>query len=156
MELSSSLIGVIILLLVALPVGYMIMSAGGINKKIKKSVTQLSQNNGIQLKDMDIIGNLVIGVDEVSKKLIYTSKKNPSGDFKIVNMEDVKDCRIKTIKQSEKTLDWVGLELLEKTGKQEIVFYDEHADDELSKDPFVCLQDAKRWEGTLRPLLKAS
>ena len=156
MEISSSLIGVIILLLIAVPVGYMIMSAGGANKKIKKSVVQLSQSNGIQLKNIDIIGNLVIGVDEVSKKLVYTSKTNPSGDFKIIAMEDIKDCRAKIIKQSEKTLDWVGLELVEKTGRKEIVFYDEHADDDFSKDPFVCLQDAKRWEDTLRPLLKAS
>ena len=156
MEISSSLIGVVILLLIAVPVGYMIMSAGGANKKVKKSVVQLSQSNGIQLKNIDVIGNLVIGVDAISKKLVYTTKMNPSGDFKIINMEDVKDCRAKTIKQSDKTLDWVGLELVEKTGKKEIVFYDEHADDEFSKDPFVCLQDAKRWENTLRPLLKAS
>ncbi|MGO3182486.1 MAG: hypothetical protein ACTIJ9_06600 [Aequorivita sp.] len=156
MQISATLIGVIILLLVAVPIGYMIVSAGGANKRVKKSVTQLSQSKGIQLKNIDIIGNLVIGVDEVSKKLVYTTKKNPSGDYKIVNMEDVKDCRAKTIKQSDKTLDWVGLEIVEQTGKKEIVFYDEHADDELSKDPFVCLQDAKRWEGTLRPLLKAS
>lgn len=156
MEISSSLIGVVILLLIAVPVGYMIISAGGVNKKVKKSVVQLSQNQGIQLKNIDIIGNLVIGVDEVSKKLVYTSKKNPSGDYQIVDMVDVKDCRAKTVKQSDKTLDWVGLELIEKTGKKEIVFYDEYADDELSKDPFVCLQDAKRWEETLRPLLKAS
>ncbi|WP_026451193.1 hypothetical protein [Aequorivita capsosiphonis] len=156
MEISASLIGVIILLLIAVPVGYMIISAGGVNKKVKKSVVQLSQSNGIQLKDIDIIGNLVIGVDAISRKLVYTSKKNPSDDFKIVDMEDVKDCHAKTIKQSDKTLDWVGLEFIEKTGKKEIVFYDERADDEFSKDPFVCLQDAKRWEGTLRPLLKAS
>lgn len=156
MEISASLIGVIILLLVAVPIGYMIVSAGGTNKKVKKSVVQLSKSKGIELKDIDIIGNLVIGVDANTKKLVYSSKKNPTDDFKILDMEDVKDCRAKTIKQSDKTLDWVGLEFVEKTGKKEIVFYDEHADDELSKDPFVCLQDAKRWEGTLRPLLKAS
>jgi len=156
MELGSSLIGLIIFLLIALPVGYMIVSASGANKKVKKSVIQLSQSNGIQLKNMDIIGNLVIGVDEVSKKLVYTSKKNPSADFKIVNMEDVKDCRAKSIKQNDKTLDWVGLEIVDNTGKKEITFYNEYDDEELSKDPYVCLQDAKRWETTLRPLLKAS
>lgn len=156
MEISASLIGVIILLLVAVPVGYMIVSAAGAEKKVKKSVVQLSQSKGIQLKSIDVIGNLVIGVDSVSKKLVYTSKKNPSNDFKIVNMEDVKDCRAKSIKQTDKTLDWVGLEIIEKTGKKEITFYNEYDEEELSRDPFVCLQEAKRWEETLRPLLKAS
>lgn len=156
MELNASLIGFIVLLLIILPVGYMIINASSEDKKIKKSVVQLSQGKGIQIKDLDVIGNLVIGVDTNSKKLVYTSKKNPTADFNIVNMENVKDCRAKSIKQTDKTLDWVGLEILEGTDKKEITFYNEHDDDELSKDPFVCLQDAKRWEETLRPLLKAS
>ena len=156
MEISASFIGVIVLLLVAVPVGYMILSAGGANKKVRKSVTQLSQSKGIQLKKIDVMGNLVIGVDAISKKLIYTTKRNPSGDFKIVDMEDVKDCRVKSVKQNDKTLDWVGLEIVEKTGRKEITFYNEHDEEELSNDPFVSLQDAKRWEETLRPLLKAS
>lgn len=156
MELSASLIGVIILILIAGPMAFIIINTSGADKKVKKSVIQLSQNNGIQLKNLDVLGNLVIGVDAISKKLVYTTKKNPSGDFKIVNMEDVKDCRAKSIKQSEKTLDWVGLEIVDNTGKKEITFYNEHDDEELSKDPFVSLQDAKRWETTLRPLLRAS
>ena len=156
MEISASLIGIIILVLIVFPVVYMIINASGVDKKVKKSVIKLSQNNGIQLKNVDIIGNLVIGVDEISKKLVYTSKRNPSEDYKIVNMQDLTDCRVKSIKQSDKTLDWVGLELFEKTGKSEIPFYNEHDENELSNDAFVCLQNAKRWEGTLRPLLKAS
>ncbi len=156
MEFSATLVGIIITLLMLVPVAFLIMSTSGKDKKVKKSVMQLSQTNGINLKTVDVIGNCVIGVDEVSKKLVYTSKTNPSADFKIINMEDVKDCRVKSIKQTDKTLDWVGLELVEKAGKREISFYNEHDENELSTDAFVCLQDAKRWEGTLRPLLKAS
>lgn len=156
MEFSATLVGIIITLLMLVPVAYLIMAATGKDTKVKKSVQQLSQTNGIQLKNIDVIGNCVIGVDEVSKKLVYTSKRNPAADLKIVNMEDLKDCRAKSIKNTEKTLDWVGLELVEKGGKKEITFYNEHDENELSKDPFVCLQDAKRWETALRPLLKAS
>ncbi|MCB0466418.1 MAG: hypothetical protein KDC78_12210 [Aequorivita sp.] len=156
MEFSATLVGIIITLLMLVPVAYLIMVSSGKDNKVKKSVSQLSQSNGINLKTIDVIGNCVIGVDETSKKLVYTSKRNPSADYKIVNMEDVKDCRAKSIKQTEKTLDWVGLELVEKTGKLEIPFYNEHDENEISKDAFVCLQDAKRWENTLRPLLKAS
>ena len=156
MELSSTLVGVIITLLMLVPVIFLIMSATGKDKKVMKSVKQLSEKNGINLKTIDVIGNCVIGVDEISKKLVYTSKRNPSADFKIVNMENVKDCREKTIKQTDKTLDWVGLEIVEKAGRLEIPFYNEHDEHELATDAFVCLQDAKRWEGALRPLMKAS
>ncbi|MEH6764062.1 MAG: hypothetical protein V7655_06150 [Aequorivita antarctica] len=156
MEFSSTLVGIIITVVMLVPVVFLIMNSSGTDSKVKKSVTKLSQSNGINLKTIDVIGNCVIGVDEVSKKLVYTSKTSPSADFKIVNMEDVKDCRAKSIKQTNKTLDWVGLEIVEKAGRLEIPFYNEHDENELSQDPFVCLQDAKRWENTLRPLLKAS
>ena len=156
MEFSTTLVGIIVTLVMLAPVVYLIMKASGTDSKVVKSVKQLSQTNGINLKTVDVIGNCVIGIDEVSKKLVYTSKRNPSGDFKIVDMEGVKDCRAKSIKQTDKTLDWVGLEIVDKAGKLDIPFYNEHDENELSQDAFVCLQDAKRWESTLRPLLKAS
>lgn len=156
MEFNSTVVGVIVLLLILVPVGYLIAIASGKNKKIKKSLTELSKAKGINVKDIDVIGNLVIGIDDVSRKLVYTSKLNPSTDLNIINMEEVKDCRAKTIKQNDKTLDWVGLELVDKSGKREIPFYIETDETGLSRDPLVCLQDAKRWENILRPLLKAS
>lgn len=156
MEFNATLVGVIITVLMLVPVVFLIMNSSGKDNKVKKSISQFSQNNGINLKTIDVIGNCVIGMDAISKKLVYTSKRNPSEDFKIINLEDVKDCRAKSIKQTEKTLDWVGLELVEKTGRREIAFYNEHDENELSKDGFVCLQDAKRWEDLIRPLLKAS
>lgn len=157
MKLDSTLIGVIILLIIFVPVIYMIVSASSINKKTIKSVNNLASTKGINLKNIDVIGNLVIGMDEGTKKLVYTSKRNPENDFKIVNLEEVKDCRAKSVKVSDKTLQWVGLELIEKQGKKEIQFYCETDESGLTKDPYVCLQDAKRWENELRPLLlKAS
>lgn len=157
MKLDSTLIGVIILLLIFVPVIYMIVSASGANKKTIKSVNKLAQTNGINLKNIDVIGNLVIGMDQGTRKLVYTSKRNPENDFKIINLEEVKDCRAKSVKVSDKTLQWVGLELIEKQGKKEIQFYCETDESGLTKDPYVCLQDAKRWENELRPLLlKAS
>lgn len=156
MGLSPTVIGVIIIAIIFIPLVYLVMNASGKDKKIIKSTEKLLEAQGIKLNKIDIIGNLIIGVDEVSKKLVYTSKKNAANDYKILDLAEVKDCRAKSIKTDSKTLDWVGLELIEKTGRNEITFYDEHDEHELSKDAFVCLQDAKRWEGTLKPLLKAS
>lgn len=157
MKFDSTFVGIIIILLIFVPVAYMIINASGKNKKIAKLITELSQAKGINLKNIDVIGNLVIGMDEGTKKLVYSSARNLTGDFKIVNLEEVKDCRAKSVKESEKTLQWVGLELMDKQGKREIQFYCETDESGLTKDPFVCLQDAKRWENTLRPLLlKAS
>lgn len=156
MEFSATLVGIIITLALLGPVIFLIMKSSGKDSKMKKFVSQLSQTNGINLKNIEVIGNCVIGLDEVSKKLVYTSYRNPSADFKIVDLQDVKDCRAKFIKENVTTLEWVGLEIVEKAGKLEIPFYNEHDENELAMNPFACLQDAKRWETTLRPLLKAS
>ncbi len=156
MEFSSTLVGIIVTFIMLVPVAFLIVRASGKESRVKKSVQQLSQSSGINPKNIEVIGNCVIGIDEVSRKLIYTTKRNITADFKIVNMEDVLDCRAKSLKQSDKTLDWVGLEIVKKAGRLEISFYNEHDENELSRDPFVCLQDAKRWENNLKPLLKAS
>lgn len=156
MQFNSTLVGVIIILLIFVPVIYMIVNASNANKKVTKSLSKLSENQGIKLKNIDVIGNLVIGIDQDTKKLVYSSKRNVEKDLSIVDLQLVKDCRTKSIKESEKTLQWVGLELTEKQGKIEIQFYCENDESGLTKDPYMCLQDAKRWENTMRPLLKAS
>lgn len=156
MQFDSTLIGIFILLIIFVPVIYMIINASKTNKKVTQTLSKISQTHGINLKDIDVIGNLVIGVDGDSKKLVYSTKENLENDLRIVNLKEVKDCRAKSVKESEKTLQWVGLELFEKQGKREIQFYSENDESGFTKDPFVCLQDAKRWESAMKPLLKVS
>lgn len=155
MEFNSTTVGIIILLLVFIPIIVLIVSASGKNKKTAKSFVNLVRPQGVEPKDIEVIGNLIIGFDDVSGKLVYTSKINPSADLKIVDITTVKDCRVKTIKHEE-TMDWVGLELLSKTGREEIPFYLETDETGLSRDPLVCVQHAKKWESRIRPLLLAS
>lgn len=157
MKFDATLVGVIIILLILVPVGYMIFSSSSKNKKIINALSKLSQSRGINLNNIDVIGNLVIGIDTDEKKLVYSTKQDLENDMHVVNLAEVKDCRAKSIKVADKTLQWVGLEIVEKSGRKEIQFYSENDESGLTKDPYICLQDAKRWESTLRPLLlKAS
>lgn len=156
MELSATAIGVIIVLVMMLPVIYLIVTASGKDKKVIRTIKKLSQGQGVNLTVVDIVGNCVIGLDPASRKLVYATKSHPDNGLRIIDIENVKDFRAKSIRQTDKTLDWVGLEIVETTGKSEIPFYNEHDENELATDAFVCLQNAKRWENTVRPLLKAS
>lgn len=156
MEFNSTVVGVIVLLIILVPVIMLIASSSGKNKKIKNSLIELSRTQGVNLQDIDVIGNLVIGIDDASKKLAYSSQVNLSEDLKIINLDELKSCRTKSIRQNDQILDWVGLELVEKNGKREIPFYIETDETGLSRDPLVCLQDAKRWEEKITLLLKAS
>lgn len=157
MKLDSTLIGVIILLFIFVPVIYMIVSSSGKNKKVIKTISQLAQSTGIKLQDIEVIGNVVIGIDAAGRKLAYSTKRNVEDDFTVVDLADVKDFRSKSIKISDRSFQWVGLEVTEKQGKREIQFYCENDESGLTRDPQVCLQDSKRWENAVRPLLhKAS
>lgn len=156
MEFNATLVGVIILLFIFVPITIMIVSASGKEKKAKKSLLQISKNKGFELKDIEVIGNLVIGLDENAKKLVYSSLKNLKNGIQIISVNDLKNCRAKTVHQGENSLEWVGLELIGPNGNYEIPFYNDSEEEGSSKDPLVFLQDAKRWENTLRPLLKAS
>lgn len=154
MDLNITLVGVIILLAVFIPVLYMIFISSGSNKKAKKLVIQLSKAQGANPQTVEVIGNTVIGLDTVSKKLIYTQKQNPEAHFKLIDLNDLKNAYARTKKYADHSVSWVGLELVSKTANYEIPFYIDDAEDGHSRDPEVCLQDAKKWENAIRPLLK--
>ena len=156
MEFNTTLVGVIILLLIFVPIALMIRSSSGKAKKVKKTLLQISKSKGVELKDIDVIGNLIIGLDASSKKLVYSSVNNLQNDMQIIAVNDLKICRTKAVHQSGDSLEWVGLELTGPDGKHEIAFYDDANEDGGTQDPLLYLQDAARCETTLRPFLKAS
>lgn len=153
MDTNVTLVGVIILLVIILPVLYMIFVSSGSEKKAKKTIMQLSQAKGANPQKMEVIGNTIIGLDDVSKKLVYSLKENPEKNFHIFDLAELKDCHARTQKLNDTTLSWVGLELVTTSGKHEISFYEDDSEDGHSRDPQVCLLDARRWADTIRPLL---
>lgn len=156
MEFNATLVGVIILLLIFVPIILMVWNASGKEKKAKKSLIQISKNKSLELKEIEVIGNVIIGLDEKSKKLVYSFIKNLKNDIKIIDVNELKNCRVKTVHQTGNSLEWVGLELIGSNNRYEIPFYDDTEEEGGAKDPLMFLQDAKRWENHLRPMLKAS
>jgi len=69
MEFNASIVGLIVLLLIFVPIVFLMLNASGPNNKVKKAASKLSETNGIKLKNFEVIGNCVIGVNTVSKKL---------------------------------------------------------------------------------------
>ncbi len=155
MDINVTLVGVVILLTIFIPIGYMVLISSGSIKKAKKSIVELSKSQGANPQMVEVIGNAVIGLDNVSKKLVYTQKQNPETHFKVIEINDLKNVYARSTRFNDKSLSWVGLELVGKTKKYEIPFYIDNAEDGHSRDPEVCLQDAKKWEHTIRPLLQA-
>lgn len=156
METKSLIIDIILFLIIAVPLAVLVIYTINGDKRIKRKVNTLCKANNIALGSFDIHGNVVLGLDTTATKLILSNRKQIDTEFQIIELSSLKDCRVKTIKLTPKTTDWVGLELLGANTKKDIAFYEEKDEDNPATDPQVCMQQAIRWEKLIKPHLKAS
>jgi hypothetical protein len=156
MNKGSLIVDFIIIICITLPLVYLIMYSFNSERKIKKRVTTSCQKHGMNLNHFELSGNLILGMDEQQQKLIYSNRKDPEGEFRIIHLHELSNCHVKTIQNSKKTLDWVGLELSGKERLNDIPFYVEDDDDDPGTSAEVCLQTARKWEKLILPLIKTS
>ncbi|PKA82861.1 hypothetical protein ATE92_1001 [Ulvibacter sp. MAR_2010_11] len=156
MEKSSIIINSIMFLVIAIPLAFLVIYTTQGEKRVKKKVIKLCRASGVNLSVFDITGNVVLGLDSVSKKLVVSNRKQLENDFQIIDLPTLKDCRVKTVKLTSKTTDWVGLELVGTDYNKEVAFYAEDDEDNPSTDSQICIQQALKWEKIIKPLLKAS
>ena len=156
MDTGSLIVDIVIILVIAIPLAYLVIYSFNRERKVKKSVAKLCSQKGINLGIFEINGNLVLGIDDQQKKLILTHRKDTNNAFQIIDLPQLTDCQVKTVKHSKITLDWVGLELVGTQQKQDIAFYVEEDDEDPGTSAEICLQAARKWEKLIRPLLKAS
>ena len=156
MEKGAIILDIIILLLIAIPVAYLVIYSFNRERKVKNCVTKLCSQQGIKLNNFEITGNLVLGIDDQHKKLILTHRKNTENAFQVIDLPQLTDCHVKTVKHSKNSLDWVGLELVSAQQKQDIAFYIEEDDEDPGTNAEICLQTARKWEKLIQPFVKAS
>lgn len=153
MQFNSTIVSLIILLVIFGPVGYLIIKSSGKDAKIKKKLLKFAKNKGAIPTEIEIIGNLVIGLDEINKKLVFTNKNNLDYDLKIIDISTLSGIRTKTISSKNESLDWVGLELSNHTEKEEIEFYNDQDDSGPILEPLATKQNALRWEKRISSLM---
>jgi hypothetical protein len=156
MEINSLITDIILIASIIVPIAYLVIYTTGLDKKVKREVTKLCIANNLTLDNFEINGDLILGIDSVKKKLIQSSRKQIEKDFQIIDLPSIKECRVKTIKHSRNTIDWIGLELIGSDAKKDIAFYMEDDENNPGKDPQMSLQQARNWEKFIIPLLKAS
>lgn len=153
MDFDITVVGIIILLTIVIPVAYIIILSAGKAKKARNAIVSLAKEAGISPEKIEVIGNLILALDRNNKKLMYSYKDNLEKHFKVIPLSDLRGAQGRSRKNPDGSIAWVGLELVGKTGNSEITFYRDDTDDETSRDPLVCLQDTKRWETEILPLV---
>lgn len=156
METSSIIINIALFSIVIVPIIILVIYTTSGEKKIKKKFSALCSTQGVVLTDFDAHGNAILGIDIPRHTLAISNRKSLEIDFQLIDISSLTDCRVKTIKHSKSTYDWVGLELINKDTKKEIPFYDEMDEDNPATDSQISLQQAIKWEKLIKPLLRAS
>jgi hypothetical protein len=156
METKSLLIDIILFSIIAVPLAVLVIYTINGEKRIKRKINSLCKVKNITLGNFDIHGNVILGLDSTNTKLIISNRKKLDEEFQVIDLSSLKECRVKTIKLTPKTTDWVGLELVNSNSKLDIAFYEEQDEDNPATDPQICMQHAIKWEKLIKPLLKAA
>jgi len=156
MHLNSAVIGIVIFILFFGPIIYAILQSANKEKKIAKTIKDLSKPQGINITNLEVIGNSVIGIDEVSKKLVLSNTKDLSANFEIIDLKTLKDCRTKSQRLKNKIVEFVELELVGQDFVKDVIFYTEDEEDTPVTDSSICLHQAEIWEKTIKSQLRVA
>ena len=153
METSSTLIGLAVLLIFMGPIIFVIIKSSTTEKRLKKNLQSMSSQNGISINTSEVIGNTLIGLDEDVHKLVFSYKNKLKDTFRMVDLNNTKECNITTFKESKHHLKRIALQL-KGAETDEIIFYEEDDESSPATDAEVCLSRATYWEKMIRKQLQ--
>lgn len=146
MDNGSFLVGVVILLIFILPIGWVILKSNNKIKQRKALVQDLCKNQGMTVETPEQVGNALIGIDFQNKKMFYTSLKNLESDFIMIPTESISGIRVNEEKYAGKdSILHVGIDIDTKEKKHHLIIYDDKAEDQVVIDARACLHQANQW-----------
>jgi|SRR5690554_1939412 len=154
MDINIILIGTLIILIIVGPLVYIVNSNTGKNKKIKQQFETLISRHQLKLAEVEVLGNLIIGMDADSKILAYSYKSSLESSLKIIKLNQMKTLRLKSDYLDNQSLVYAGLEIQGTNENHAIHFYDDNDEHSQSREPLIVLQEARNWESKIRPHIK--
>src|SRR5690554_1475427 len=146
MDNGSFLVGVVILLIFILPIGWVIFNSNNKIKQRKALVQDLCKNQGMTVDKPEQVGNALIGMDFQNKKMFYTSLKNLESDFIMIPMDSIASIRVNEEKYVGKdSILHVGIDIETKEKEYSLNIYDDKAEDQVVIDARACLHQANQW-----------
>ncbi|HSP83384.1 MAG TPA: hypothetical protein VLN72_06600 [Gillisia sp.] len=156
MDISSTLIGVILLLLFIGPVFILIINQNRKDRSTKRLLEQKIKEYGINPDISELTPSLLLGLDSNLKKLLIV--RPISQESNLISLAEIKRSQLRIVDKPELPgkVNFISLDLLyNKKDAQpfEIVFYDE--EDDANPEAEVQLQLARRWENHIKEFLSS-
>lgn len=116
----------------------------------------MGKEHQLMLDSIELHGNLILALDSTQKKLLYTTRQSMNSNVQIIDLLNLSDCQVRTLRVKGDYLASVSLELINSNSKQSIVFYEELQDDGPVTDAMSSLVEAEKWKKLIQPLLKSA
>ena len=159
MEFSSTIIGIVCIILFIVPI-YLLSRSGASKRKQRLSALMaFSEKNGLRLSAKEVWNECAIGIDAASKQLVYV--KNAEEDHRevVVDLKDIARCSInntsrevKTSAGTQRIIERIELQFFYKKSEMtpvSVEFYDGKKQMQLSGE----LQLAEKWAALVKQAL---
>ncbi len=103
MDISTTIIGLILLALFVLPVFYAVKKSTASNNQILNRFRVEAAKHGMTLSTLDIWNDTVIGVDQISRKFLYLKADEKHPKMIMVDLNEVKKCETSEVSRNKKS-----------------------------------------------------
>lgn len=153
MDIGTTLVGLIVVLLFVLPIILIAKSANGGEKQLIDELNKIAAVQHSKIAHFDVLKNAVIGMDNEKYQLFFVKKKQGEIQNSTIDLKEIKKCQVvssskgtKSKSGTYKEIEKIGLQftyLIPTRSINTFEFYDVHSDNGPLNGE---LQLANKWE----------
>ncbi len=146
MEITTTIIGVILLGFFFAPMYYVNKRSKILNTKKQLNLKKMALENGFTVDDCEAFGDKAIGIDKTKLAIVFASGKELKDEFKIIVLGSVKKCSLNKVARvmgHTTVIDFVGIDfwLKDNSPKITLELYNGEKTLQLNSE----LQIAEKW-----------
>jgi hypothetical protein len=94
MDLGTTIVGIVIILICIIPFALMSINSRKKEKKLLQGLTEIAERNNCKLSRYELWNNSTIGIDDTSLMIFYTRKSKDIETSQQINLAETQKCRV--------------------------------------------------------------
>ncbi len=159
MELSSTVIGIVCIILFFVPIYFLSRSGASKRKQRLSALLALSEKNGLRLSAKEAWNDYTIGIDDASRRMVFIKNTEEDHQEVLIDLKDIARCNVNNVSREVKTgggiqriIERIELQFFHKKAELppvSVEFYDGKKQMQLSGE----LQLAEKWAALVKKAL---
>lgn len=155
MDIPVVIMGLLFLVLIAAPFVWVNMRRKGKYKKEKEGIKKLAQAQQVNPKSIEVINNLILGLDESTGKMVWSTMDNVEKNFEILDLNEYQTCLVKNA-LGDSGYRQVAIALNSKNKSRIFELFKAEEGVWPEKDAHSCREEAEKWVARIDPFLRSS